>query len=260
MTITPLIGLVSDRKVITLGPWVDVANDAIPHSYVAAIEQAGGSPLLIPSAGSNLTNIDRILDAIDGLFLPGGSDMDSDLYGQAPHAENDEPFRLRDDLEMALTRRAVERRIPVYGVCRGMQVLNVALGGTIEQHLGDRLDMTPHRDDVGTYTAHGITPIAGTRLASVLGTAEMSIASHHHQAVAELGEGLIRSAWASDGVVEAIESSADPFVLGVQWHPEQDLSGGGCLLFRAFVQAASVPDPTENASKTRSGGDVVCVP
>lgn len=238
MTVTPLIGLVSDRKVITLGPWIEVANDAIPHSYVAAIEDAGGSPLLIPSAGSNLTNIDRILDALDGLFLPGGSDMDSDLYGQAPHAENDKPFRLRDDLEMALTRRAVERGIPVYGVCRGMQVLNVALGGTLEQHLGDRLDMTPHRDEVGTYTAHGVTAVEGTRLARILGTAEVSIVSHHHQAVARLGQGLIRSAWASDGLVEAIEGRGDPFLLGVQWHPEQNLSGGGSGLFRAFVAAS----------------------
>lgn len=239
MTFTPIIGLVADRKRITLGPWVDVSNDSIPHSYVTAIEQAGGSPVLIPSVGSNLMNIDRILDALDGLLLPGGSDLDSKLYGQEAHRENDPPLRLRDDLEIALTRRAVDRGIAIYGICRGMQVINVALGGTLEQHLGDRLDMTRHRDAVGTYTAHEVIPVDGTRLVDIVGADEFTIRSHHHQAVAVLGEGLIPSAWASDGVVEAIERPGAGFVVGVQWHPEQDLPGGGLRLFRAFVEAAS---------------------
>ena len=240
MTVTPIIGLVADRKKVTTGPWVDVPNDAIPHSYVTAVEQAGGSPVLIPSVGSNLTNIDRILDGIDGLLLPGGSDLDSDLYGQEAHQENDQPLRLRDDLEIALARRAIDRRMPVYGVCRGMQVINVALGGTLQQHLGDRLDMTPHRDKVGTYTAHDVIPVAGTRLIDIIGADEFTIRSHHHQAVAVLGEGLIPSAWAPDGVIEAIERPGAGFVLGVQWHPEQDLPAGGLELFRAFMQAAMV--------------------
>lgn len=239
MTVTPIIGLVADRKKVTTGPWVDVPNDAIPHSYVTAIEQAGGSPVLIPSVESNLANIDRILDGIDGLLLPGGSDLDSDLYGQEAHRENDQPLRLRDDLEIALTRRAVDRGIAVYGVCRGMQVINVALGGTLEQHLDDRLDMTPHRDEVGTFTGHEVVPVVGTRLVDIVGAEEFSIRSHHHQAVSVLGEGLIPSAWAPDGVVEAIERPGAGFVLGVQWHPEQDLPGGGHKLFEAFIEAAS---------------------
>jgi putative glutamine amidotransferase len=239
MTSTPIIGLVADRKLVTTGPWIEVPNDAIPHSYVAAIEQAGGSPILIPSSASNLTNVDRLLDAIDGLLLPGGSDVDSDLYDQKPHEQNDQPLRIRDELEIALARRAVERGMPVYGVCRGMQVLNVALGGTLEQHLADRLDMTPHRDVVGTYVAHDILPVPGTRLADTLGTNGVSVASHHHQAVDLVGRGLIPSAWASDGVVEAVEMPGDQFILGVQWHPEQDLLGGGQQLFEAFVRAAA---------------------
>lgn len=242
MTITPLIGLVADRKVVTVGQWIDVPNDAIPHSYVAAIQQSGGSPLLIPSVAVNLANVERIVDAIDGLFLPGGSDLDSDLYGEECHNENDQPLRERDDLELALVRRAVERGVPVYGVCRGMQLINVALGGTLEQHLGDRLDMTPHRDEIGTYTAHEVIPVAGSGLAGIVGTATFAIASHHHQAVAELGQGLVACAWAPDGVVEAIEAieaTGDRFLLGVQWHPEQKLPGAGLELFRAFVQAAA---------------------
>lgn len=237
--ITPIIGLVADRKTVTTGPWIDVLNDAIPHAYVTAVERAGGSPVMIPSVESNLNNIDRILDGIDGLLLPGGSDVDADLYGEEAHGENDHPLRLRDDLEIALTKRAIERTIPVYGVCRGMQVINVALGGTIEQHLGDRLDMTPHRDKVGTFTTHDVTPVSGTRLCEIVGTETFTIPSHHHQAVAELGEGLTPTAWAPDGVIEALELPGPDFVLGVQWHPEQDLPGGGVKLFTAFIEAAS---------------------
>ena len=240
MNDTPLIGLVADRKVVTVGQWIEVPNDAIPHSYVAAIQQSGGSPLLIPSVAVNLANVDRILEAIDGLFLPGGSDLDSNLYGEECHAENDQPLRMRDDLELALVRRAVERGIPIYGVCRGMQVINVALGGTLEQHLGDRLDMTPHRDEIGVYTVHEVIPVAGSRLAEIVGTSTFAIASHHHQAVAQLGPGLVACAVAPDGVVEAVEAPGEQFLLGVQWHPEQKLPGTGLELFRAFVHAAAL--------------------
>ncbi len=243
MQVTPIIGLVADRKNVTVGPWVAVPNDAIPHSYIAAIEQAGGSPVMIPSVESHLANVDRILDGLDGLLLPGGTDLDSGLYGQEPHQENDPPLRLRDDLEIALTLRAITRGIPVYGVCRGMQVINVALGGTLEQHLGDRLDLTPHRDKVGSYTAHEIVPVAGTRLFDIVGADEFTIRSHHHQAVSVLGDGLIPSGWSRDGIVEAIERPGAGFVLGVQWHPEQNLTSGGLDLFRAFIQAASTPSP-----------------
>ena len=239
MTLTPIIGLVADRKDVTTGPWIDVPNDAINHSYVTAISAAGGSPVLIPSTDVNLANVDRLLDAIDGLLLPGGADLDPELYGQLPHAENDPPLRIRDDLEIALTRRAVELGVPVYGVCRGMQVLNVALGGTLEQHLDDRLDMTPHRNVVGTFTSHLVQPVAGTRLARAVGTKELTITSHHHQAVQHLGRGLIPSAAAPDGVIEAVEVAGSQFVLGVQWHPEENLPGGGSALFEAFIRAAA---------------------
>ena len=237
MTLTPIIGLVADRKAVTTGPWIAVPHDAINHSYVVAISDAGGSPILIPSTAVNLANVDRLLDAIDGLLLPGGADLDSELYDQQPHAENDPPLRIRDDLEIALARRAVERGVPVYGVCRGMQILNVALGGTLEQHLGDRLDMTPHRDVVGTFTSHTVRPVAGTRLARAVGTEDLTITSHHHQAVHRLGRGLIASASAPDGVIEAVEVAGSRFVLGVQWHPEENLSGGGSGLFDAFIRA-----------------------
>jgi putative glutamine amidotransferase len=239
MITAPLIGLVADQKTVTVGPWVDVRNDAISHSYISAIEQAGGSPIMIPSVAANLCNIDRILDALDGLLLPGGSDMDSALYGQLAHPQNDSPLRLRDDLEIALTKRAAERGIPIYGVCRGMQVINVAFGGTLEQHLADRLDMTPHRDVVGTFTRHEVIPVAGSGLEVLLGAQTFEIMSHHHQGVGVVGSGLAVTAHAPDGVVEAVEGTGDNFLVGVQWHPEQGLADGGLLLFHDFVRAAA---------------------
>ena len=134
----PLIGIVTDRKAASYGAWVDIPTDAISHTYVAAIQEAGGAPVLFPSLDVHVDEPGRLLDLIDGLFLPGGRDLDASLYASEAHPSNDKPLRVRDELEIALTRGARERDIPVLGACRGMQVLNVALGGTLEQHLGDR--------------------------------------------------------------------------------------------------------------------------
>ncbi|HET8778552.1 MAG TPA: gamma-glutamyl-gamma-aminobutyrate hydrolase family protein, partial [Agromyces sp.] len=140
--------------------------------------------------------------------------------------------------EIALTRGACERGMPVLGACRGMQVLNVALGGTLEQHLGDRLDLTPHRAEYGTHTSHPVTIAPGTLLSAITHEQEFDISSHHHQGVDVLGEGLIVSASAPDGVVEAIEAHDGSFCLGVQWHPEERLDPEGIALIRAFITAA----------------------
>ncbi|GAA1062046.1 gamma-glutamyl-gamma-aminobutyrate hydrolase family protein [Agromyces bracchium] len=234
----PLIAIVADRKTATSGAWVDIPTDGLPHTYVAAIEQAGGMPLVIPSLDAFLDDPDRVLDLVDGLFLPGGRDLDAALYGSAAHPANDPPFSLRDELEIALTRAARRRAIPVFGACRGLQVINVALGGTLEQHLGDRVDLTPHRDIVGTFTAHEVRLQPGTLLASLVHADAFDIASHHHQGVGALGDGLVASASAPDGVVEALEAGDGAFCLGVQWHPEERLDPEGLALVRAFVEAA----------------------
>lgn len=235
---TPIIGLVADRKSVTSGAWVDIPNDGLPHTYIAAIEEAGGAPLLIPSLEVHLAEPERILDVIDGLFLPGGRDLDASLYGSEAHPTNDPPLRVRDELEIALTRRARDRGMPVFGACRGLQVLNVALGGTLEQHLGDRVDLTPHRDVVGTFTSHRVSIEPGSLLARLTGESSFEIASHHHQGVGELAAGLVVSASAPDGVIEAVEAADGPFCLGVQWHPEERLDPEGLALVRAFVAAA----------------------
>lgn len=234
----PIIGLVADRKAASSGAWVDIPTDGLPHAYVAAIEEAGGAPLLFPSIGVHVEEPERLLDLVDGLFLPGGRDLDATLYGSEAHPTNDEPLRVRDELELALARLARERGMPVLGACRGMQVINVALGGTLEQHLGDRLDLTPHRAEYGTHTSHPVSIMQGTLLSSITHELEFDISSHHHQGVDRLGEGLVASATAPDGVVEAIEATDGGFCLGVQWHPEERLDPEGIALIRAFVAAA----------------------
>jgi putative glutamine amidotransferase len=233
----PVILVVADRKSVTSGAWAHIPNDALPHTYIDAVEQAGGMPLLLPPTEMLRDNAERLLDLADGVFLAGGRDLDADLYGRENHPFNDQPLRVRDELEIALVRGAQRRGMPVLGACRGMQVLNVAFGGTLEQHLDDRLDMTPHRNIVGKFTSHKVSVVPGTVLAGALGSDAFDIASHHHQAVESLGDGLIASAHFDDGVVEAIEAPGDDFVLGVQWHPEERLDPQGLKLLTAFVQA-----------------------
>jgi putative glutamine amidotransferase len=235
--IDPLIGVVADRKPSSSGAWVDIPTDGLPHAYLSAIEQAGGAPVVFPSLRVHVDHPDRLLDRIDGLFLPGGRDIDARMYGTEPHPSNDEPLRIRDELEVALTRLARERGMPILGACRGMQLLNVALGGSLEQHLGDRIDLAPHRDVYGVHTSHRVRIEPGTLLRGITRDEAFDISSHHHQAVDRLGEGLVASATAPDGVVEAIETTDGSFCLGVQWHPEERLDPEGIALIRAFVDA-----------------------
>jgi putative glutamine amidotransferase len=236
--VAPIIGVVADRKIQSSGLWVDVETDGLPHSYLRAIEKAGGAPFLIPSIAASLELVDKWVEAMDGLFLPGGGDVDSRLYGQEPHDLNDRPMRIRDDLEIALTLAAKRRGIPIFGACRGMQVINVALGGTLEQHIGERVDLTPHRNVVGIFTSHPVLIKEGSLLEAILPQRELGIASHHHQGVGELGSGLAISARAPDGVIEAIEAIDGSFCIGVQWHPEQQLDQEGLNIIRAFVDAS----------------------
>lgn len=234
----PLIAVVADRKSATSGAWVEVPTDGLPHTYLAAIEEAGGAPLLVPSLDVHRSDPARIVAIVDGLFLPGGRDLDAELYDSDSHPENDVPLRARDDLEIALVREARRRGIPIFGACRGLQVINVALGGTLEQHLADRVDMTPHRDVVGNFTSHPVTVVPDSRLAGLTHQQTFEIASHHHQGIGVLGRGLVVSAFAPDGVVEAIETRDGAFCVGVQWHPEERLYPEGLALVRAFVDAA----------------------
>lgn len=234
----PIIGMVADHKRVTSGAWVDIPNNALPHTYVAAVEQTGGDPILFPCLEGYIDSPGTLLDLIDGLFLPGGRDIDADLYGATAHETNDPAFTTRDRLEIALVQEAVRRDMPILGACRGEQVINVALGGTLEQHLADRVDQAPHRDVVGTFTAHAVQVEPDSRLAQILPDVSFDIASHHHQAVGRLGEGLVANATAPDGVVEGVELPGAAFCIGVQWHPEERLDERSTALFTAFVEAA----------------------
>jgi putative glutamine amidotransferase len=203
----------------------------IPASYVRSIEQAGGSPLLVPPGA----DIEETLDAVDGLVFSGGSDLDPHLYGAEPHAETGGVVRERDEFELALMRAALARDLPVLAICRGSQVLNVARGGDIEQHLPDRLDDEVHRQVPGTFSKHGVEVLPDTRLAAIVG-ARADVKSHHHQGFERLGDGLRESARADDGTLEGVEDPSRTFAVGVLWHPEE---GEDKALFRALVAAAA---------------------
>ncbi|HEY5856971.1 MAG TPA: gamma-glutamyl-gamma-aminobutyrate hydrolase family protein [Aldersonia sp.] len=234
----PLIVVVADRKPVSSGAWVDVPTDGLPTSYLRAVEQAGGCPVLLPPSRVHAEMVERFLEFADGFLLAGGRDIFAGSYGQEPHPLNDAPVVERDRLEAALARGCHNRGIPILGACRGMQLINTAFGGTLEQHLGDRVDMTPHRDRVGAFTAHRVEVLPDTRLQTILGSGPFEIASHHHQAVDRLGAGLRPSAVAPDGVIEALESVDARYVVGVQWHPEERMDPEGEQLLASFIGAA----------------------
>ncbi len=203
----------------------------IPASYVQSVELAGGSPLLVPPGAG----IEETLDALDGLVFSGGSDLDPQLYGSEPHEATGGIVRERDEFELELMRAALDRDLPVLAICRGSQVLNVARGGGIEQHLPERLGDEVHRQVPGTFGEHGIDVLPDTRLAGIVGP-RAAVKSHHHQGFDRLGAGLRESARADDGTLEGVEDPDRRFAIGVLWHPEEDDEKA---LFTALVAAAA---------------------
>lgn len=191
-------------------------------SYRAALRQAGVEP------------VEGVADlaGLDGLLLAGGTDVDPDLYGAAREAETEEPDRVRDRMEGALLDEALERDLPVLAICRGLQLLNVRLGGTLRQHIED------HKKPK-VREAHDIAIAPGSRLHAILGRREYKVNSRHHQSAQRVGKGLTVTARAPDGVVEALELPGRRFVLAVQWHPEARTDGPDSILFEAFRQALS---------------------
>ncbi len=196
----------------------------VPMNYVAHVQRAGGIALLIPPDPALVSDPERVLDRIDALMLVGGADLAADTYGAEPHPRNDIPIPLRDATEIALVRAAHARRMPVLGICRGAQVINVAAGGTLSQHLPDDLGHEEHRREIGRFDGneHDVVVEPGSRALIATGETPHRVASHHHQAIDGLGEGLRVTARADDAVPEAIESTGDAWMLGVQWHPEPD--------------------------------------
>lgn len=208
----------------------------LPAGYVDAVRQAGGLALLVAPQPELVTDPDALLDRVDGLIISGGVDMDPSTYGADPHPETKGCTPERDAFEIALLRRAVELDMPVLGVCRGMQLLNVATGGTLVQHLAEA-DGVVHKGPPGTFTTHDVAVMPGTLLHGMVGDA-VAVHSCHHQGIDRLGEGLSVTAHAPDGVVEGIELPGDRFAVGVLWHPEEHAELGGPL-FRGLVEAAT---------------------
>lgn len=219
------------------GVW-DVQASFLPAIYFQGVGLAGGVTVLLPPQPVDPRTVDRIVDGLDGLILTGGRDVDPAGYGATPHPRTDEPDRVRDAWEFALLDAARRRAMPVLGICRGAQVINVALGGSLHQHLPDVLGHTHHQQGNAVFGTSAVRTVPGTRLAALIG--ESSDAQcYHHQAIDRVGDGLVVSARDSDGVVEAVEGQpgAGVFLLGVQWHPEERLDD--LRLFAGVVHAAA---------------------
>jgi putative glutamine amidotransferase len=235
----PVVGLTTYLQQAQTGVW-DVRASFLPAVYVEGITLAGGIAMLLPPQPVDDSIVERVLDGLDGLVITGGRDVDPATYGQAAHPNTDEPARDRDAWEFALVRGALARGLPLLGICRGAQVLNVVLGGTLHQHLPDVVGHYQHQAGNAVFNTSSIQTVPGTRLAALVG-ASTDAQCYHHQAIAELGTGLIASAWDSDGVVEGVESvpggERDSWVVAVQWHPEERLDD--LRLFAGVVQAAA---------------------
>ena len=226
----PVIGITTYLTPARFGVWEE-ETALIPAAYVRAIEAAGGRPLLVPPSTEA---IDETLDRLDGLLFSGGSDLDPELYGQDAHPETNGVVPERDRSEIALLRAALERDMPVLAVCRGSQVLNVALGGDLVQHLPDIVGDEKHKHTAGEFADHDVELDPGTRVQGILGD-HAPVKSHHHQGYGKLGSGLRSAARAEDGTVEALEDPERRFAIGVLWHPE---AGEDFALFEALVEEA----------------------
>ena len=218
----PVIGICTSIETARWGAW-ELLSNVSPRSYSLAVQRAGGVALLLPPDDAAAENPDELLDLIDGLVLAGGADIDPATYGAAPHPETAGAREERDRFELALGTRALERDLPLLGICRGMQMLNVIQGGTVEQHLPDRVGHDDHRHTPGSFADHEVELTPESLAARVAGADRSAVRSHHHQGVDELGEDLVVTGRSHrDGVIEAIERPDRRFALGVLWHPEED--------------------------------------
>jgi putative glutamine amidotransferase len=227
----PIIGLTTYRENACWGVW-DKLADIQSTEYTDAIAASGGAVVLVPPAATGVVDVVR---ALDGLLISGGADVDPATYDATAHAESGPYAPARDSAEMALVRAALEERVPVLGICRGMQVLNVAMGGDLLQHLPEVEGVLAHKEAPGVFSTRQVKFDADSWLGRTLGETAPT-ACHHHQAVNRLAAGLRIVGWADDGTPEAVEADDGAPVIGVQWHPEHL---DDRRLFVAFVGLAA---------------------
>jgi gamma-glutamyl-gamma-aminobutyrate hydrolase PuuD len=225
------VGITTYVEPARWGHW-ELEAALIPYGYVRAIERAGARALLVPPSDEG---VEETLDALDGLLLSGGSDLDPGLYDADAHPETVGTRPERDRAELALLEAGLGRDMPVLAVCRGVQVLNVARGGDLVQHLPEVVGDEKHREVKGVFSEHPVRIEGASRLGALLGV-HAPVKSHHHQGLGAVGAGLREVAWADDGTVEALEDPARRFALGVLWHPE---AGEDQRLFETLVAEAA---------------------
>jgi putative glutamine amidotransferase len=249
----PIIGITGELEAARWGNWIREAVVS-PVSYARAVERTGGTPVILPPVPAS--SVPVLIAGLNGLVLTGGRDIDPSLYNESPHDQTDIPDHRRDRFELILTRAAIDADLPFLAIGRGMHILNVARGGTLTQHLPDRVGNESHKPDPVKMTTHDLQIAAASKLARVLGeTAQVPAA--HRQAVSQIGNGLLTVAWTPDQVVEALEVQGHRWGLGVQWNPED---GDDLRLFETLVtvakaaaaQAAVAPQPEVTTRSKRS--------
>lgn len=216
----PLIGVTTYLERAQQGVW-DVRAAFLPEQYLTGVTAAGGIALLLPPQDPD--SADAAIAGLDGLILSGGADVAPELYGAERHPTTDAARVDRDAWELALFRAAERRRIPVLAICRGLQLVNVARGGTLQQHLPESLGTERYRIGGGVFAENQVAVARDTALAEVLGEDSVSVRSYHHQGIDRLGEGLVAAAHSDDGLVQAfVDTEGGSHVVGIQWHPEED--------------------------------------
>ncbi len=232
----PIVGITTYLQRAQTGVW-DTKAAFLPETYFGAVERAGGIPVLLPPQPIEGGVAEQVIARLDGLIISGGLDVEASRYGAAAHPEADRPSRLRDDWDDALLTAAIDGEVPFLAICRGIQVLNVNRGGTLHQHLPEVVGDDRYSGHDGVFAQNEVSVDDGSRVAAIIGAGPHEVKSYHHQAVAELGDGLRVTAHSDGGVVQAVELDGVPFGLGVQWHPEQDAEEDA-RLFESLVEAA----------------------
>jgi putative glutamine amidotransferase len=248
----PVVGLTTYLERATQGVW-DVRASFLPSQYLESVTASGAAAVLLPPQASPDRAADVVLDGLDGLILTGGLDVQPELYGAQRHPTTDPARPDRDAWEIALLRGALVRGIPVFGICRGLQLINVVYGGTLHQHLPEALGTERYKIGGGVFAENTVAVEPGTRLAGLVGAGDLRVHSYHHQGVDRVGDGLTVTARTDDGLVQALELPGDDYLVAVQWHPEENAEDR--RLFLGLVAAASAHRDARISRDARTAGD-----